>query len=234
MLVLVGLLVGLGDRARADEAAGGSPEGKAHVGAAVTAYGVGDYETASHEFASAFALDHDPVLLYAWAQARRLGGRCTEAVKLYKQYLGTHPNASQVDAANTGISICAQAMTAEPQAHAAPAPRPRADAREQASWFADPLGGALTAGGAAALGTGITFLVLSSHSEAASRRAEFRDQYADLLDEATLRRRIGWAGVGIGAALSIGGIVRYATHDRSRRYVAFGTTGSSIFAYGSF
>jgi tetratricopeptide (TPR) repeat protein len=84
------------------------------------------------------------------------------------------------------------------------APRPR-------RWYADPLGGALVAGGAASLAVGAVFLVRSSGSRDAADEAVFRDDFVELLDTATRQRRIGIVGLGLGAALVAGGVVRYVT-----------------------
>lgn len=84
------------------------------------------------------------------------------------------------------------------------APRPR-------RWYADPLGGALIASGAASLAVGAVFFVRSRSSRDAAHEALFRDDFVELLDTATRQRRLGAVGLGLGAALVVGGVVRYVT-----------------------
>jgi tetratricopeptide (TPR) repeat protein len=228
LLVITTVVAGLAAPASAD-----GPAAKPHVDAGVKAYTAGDYETASREFEAAFALDPDPNVLYAWAQARRQGGRCAEAVALYQRYLGTGPTEAQIAAARTGISLCDRARPVPDVARVSPSPPPREPERSQ--WYQDRLGGALTIGGAVVAGVGVTFLFLSKRSESAALGAFARDEFGELLDEATMRRRIGVVGCGVGAALVIGGIVRYATRgERAAPPVAIRATATSVSVVGRF
>lgn len=85
------------------------------------------------------------------------------------------------------------------------------DAPRSRRWYADPLGGALVAGGAASLAVGAVFFVRAGSSRDAAHEALFRDDFVELLDTATRQRRIGAVGLGLGAALVAGGVVRYVT-----------------------
>jgi hypothetical protein len=201
---------------------------RAHVEAGKAAYAAADYDVASREFEAAYAASPEPVLLYSWAQARRLGGHCADAIALYQRFLATSPTEAQITAARTGISLCEQPSTAHapppepppppsplPSSPSPPPPRdpPPPAPLARPSWYRDPVGGGL---------------------EEAAHRAARRDDFVELLDQATLRRRIGVVGVGASVALVIGGIVRYATHRPGARGVAVAATGSSIVIAGTF
>ncbi|HEY5925026.1 MAG TPA: hypothetical protein VIV11_25265, partial [Kofleriaceae bacterium] len=192
------------------------------IDAGVRAFEAKDYATASTELEAAYNLAPLSKLLFAWAQARRLGGHCDEAIPLYRRYLATKPTDQQIEAATTGMLLCERAQAPAPIA------RPPVLIRyEVAPWYRDEIGGVLAAGGIASVAAGVTFLVLASHSEDAAAVAPTRPAFLELIDEATFRRRIGWAGVGAGSALLIGGVARYLIHDEHAR-VEVAATGHSI------
>lgn len=214
------------------------PEAAQHVQAGIAAYDASDFETAGREFEAAYRIDPDPKWLYAWAQSRRLGGHCDEAVELYERYITTNPGDDNVAAASHGMSLCKQARATSPPAPPAPE-QPRVAPREPppakpvtSAWYHDNLGTALVLGGSVTIGAGATFLVLAARSEDAAHRADLRDDFIARLDEATLRKRIGWACMATGAALAIAGVVRYATwHEAS---VSVAVTPRSIGVVGRF
>ena len=220
-----------------------SPEAKPHVDAALRAYSAADYDVAAREFERAYAIDDDPALLYAWAQARRQGGQCRDAIELYRRYLETNPTADQTAAARNNIALCEEQLrrAAPPEAErepepaassepAAPTTRPRRDR----PWYGDGLGAGLVGGGVAATAVGVTFLVLAKRSADAASDAEQRSDFLDHLDAADSRRRIGYVGLGVGAALIAGGIVRFALRDDDDDAVGVAITGASIGVVGRF
>src|SRR5690242_4431603 len=78
-----------------------------HLRSALAAYQAQRFEQAAREFKTAYALDHDPKILFAWAQAERRLGHCGIAQKLYRDFLGTHPADRQVAAAKEALAHCA-------------------------------------------------------------------------------------------------------------------------------
>ena len=237
------VLASRADLAHAEDPRIEDPAAQAHVDAGKAAYNAGDYEAASREFDAAYAIVPEPVLLYGWAQSRRLGGHCAEAVALYRRFLASDLSDAQIAAGKAGIALCEQASSTLPPERSRQDTPPRkdptnqpppAERREPSRWYTDPVGGGLVIGGAISVGVGITFFVLSRNSEDAASTAEFRDEFADHLDQATTRRRIGLAGAGIGGALLIGGILRYATYGPSTPAVVVGATGSSLVISGRF
>jgi tetratricopeptide (TPR) repeat protein len=212
---IAAILVVSAAAARADGTSTPAPAAKPFVDAGVAAYGAADYETAAREFAAAYKIDPKPAMLYAWAQSLRLGNHCVEAIDAYRRYLATSPNEAQSAAARNGISLCERARPAEPAASstepARSAASPAIDDPRPRRWYADPLGGALVIGGVASIGVGVGFLVRSSQNRDAALDATYREDFVEQLDAATLQRRIGAVGLGLGAALVTGGILRYVT-----------------------
>ncbi|HSJ99904.1 MAG TPA: tetratricopeptide repeat protein [Kofleriaceae bacterium] len=244
------ILVATGSVARADEPPDPRPAAKPFIDAGVAAYEAGDYETAIRELEAAHRIDPQPAILYAWAQALRLSGRCAEAIAVYQRYLATDPNAAQTTAAQHGISLCERTRPAEPApdtappatppatppaaARSEPAPDPAIAPSQRRRWYADPLGGALVIGGAASLGVGVGLLVRSSQNRDAARDAMYREDFVELLDTATLQRRLGAASLGVGAALVAAGAVRYVTRRDRPGAVAVGVAGRALVILGRF
>jgi hypothetical protein len=220
------------------------PEAQGHVDTGRAAYATQDYATAADEFARAYAIDDDPSLIYAEAQARRLNRQCSPALELYRKYLATHPNAAQITATNNAIAMCTPVEDAAPpvppevrepltRAPERVVNQAAAPAGRRPVWYRDGLGDALTLTGLAGIGTGVGFYVAARSREQLAGSAEFRDDFGRLLDEADTRRRIAFVAGGVGSALLTCGIVRYVLHDSLRRNVVAGTNGRALFIAGS-
>jgi tetratricopeptide (TPR) repeat protein len=81
---------------RNERAAGGinAPLGaRDHYDNGVAAFQAGDYEAAIGEFEQAYFIKPRPAFLYDLAQACRLGGHPGQALRHYRLYLRTFPNA---------------------------------------------------------------------------------------------------------------------------------------------
>ncbi|HUJ62409.1 MAG TPA: hypothetical protein VLX92_28095 [Kofleriaceae bacterium] len=222
------------------------PAAQAHLDAALKAYAAKDWDGAIRELDAAYALDPEPALIYATAQAYRFAGRCSEAIEHYRSYLATRPNDAQTAAANNGIALCeaelekhpprpeppppAPAPSPPPPAPPSPPPAPPSPppvtappsepppaGPSERAWYRDPIGDALVVGGAAGIGVGIGLLVMADHSESASKTATLRTDFIHDLDETTTRRRAGAIALGAGAALAFGGVVVYIVRDRHER-----------------
>lgn len=214
-----------------------SPAAKPHVDAGVAAYNGADYATAIAEFELAYGIDRDPMILYALAQAQRLGGHCDKALELYRRYLGTGPTDAQIAAARTGIDLCDE----KPPRPRPPPPTPPvirplpepAPTPAEQRWYRDRLGGGLVIAGVAGAVVGATFLILSGRSADAATDAPTRAQFLDHLDAATRRRQIGFVTVGVGSALVIAGVIRYVTRGDTPS-PRVGVTASGAVIYGRF
>jgi hypothetical protein len=82
----------------ADETAARARE---HYQRGTTAYEVGQYDEAIHEFAEAYKLKNDPSILFNVAQSHRLAGHRTEALRAYRMFLVKlpgSPNRREVEA----------------------------------------------------------------------------------------------------------------------------------------
>jgi tetratricopeptide (TPR) repeat protein len=252
---IAALLMMSGAQARADAPREPLPAAKVFLDAGVAAYSAGDYEAAAREFSAAYKIDPQPAMLYAWAQSLRLGNRCSDAIAIYRRYLAADLTEAQIAAAQNGISLCEKAAQPEPAPEepapeepeepeqpeqpeepepAPPAAGPPIDAPPTRPWYANRLGGALAIGGAVSLGVGVGFLVRSSQNRDAAGDAVFREDFVELLDTATLQRRIGVVGLGVGAALVAGGVLRYMTERERSRSVSVAIAGRSFVVSGRF
>lgn len=220
-----------------------------HCDAGATAYAAGDFGTAASEFAAAYQLEPDPGLLYAWAQARRLGGSCAEALDLYHRYLDTKPNEAQTTATRGWVAECEKTLgITHVEAPPPPPPPPHDDAvvvtppvdhqpeipPGPTPRWRDPLGLGLAAGAVVGLGVGTGFLIAAKRAE--DRDAAHLDEQKSAWSLADSRRRIGFIAIGAGAALAVGAVIRFATHSTARdQPVAVGIdpTGT-VFVLGSF
>jgi hypothetical protein len=167
-----------------------------HFEAGQRAFDAHDYATASRDFEQAYASSHAYTLLYSWAQAERLGGRCEHAIELYQHYLasdGVSPTAR--DTAQHWIDACEATL-----------PRP---------WYRDRLGDGLAIGGGVALVTGIAFLAVSGSRADDATRAPTLDAHDRLVDAASRDRTIGGIAVAAGVALAGAAVYVYITHDRA-------------------
>jgi len=207
-----------------------------HLDAALALYARSEFDAASVEFEHAYEIDADPALLYALAQANRLGGHCDVAMSNYGRYLDTHPNATQVAAARTGMQLCEdeqhrlEEQAAWDQAAKDRAARLEASRLEAAShraveppisgrsddlsgrpraWYRSPVGGALAAGGLLGVGVGVGYLVASSSAQRRADAAPTRDEFIDAVDDTNRRRRIGFGALAAGAGLVTAAVLVY-------------------------
>src|SRR6266536_983749 len=82
--------------ARADDKA----QARDHYQKGTKAFALGAYDEAVAEYSAAYRLVDDPALLYNIAQAHRLAGHASEALRFYRMYvtlLPRAPNRDEVD-----------------------------------------------------------------------------------------------------------------------------------------
>jgi hypothetical protein len=232
-------------------------DARQHCDAGAVAYAAGDFAVAAHEFELAHQIQAEPGLLYAWAQARRLGGACDAALELYRRYLETEPNEAQRTATDGWIAECEKTLGIEhptgpigpdtgagtelPGAGSGSSAPPEGDVPVEPPgqrWYSNRLGLGLAIGGAIGIGVGTGFLVAATRSDARARDAEFLDDHNAALAEARSRRRVGFVALGAGVALAIGSALTYVI--RSKRdpepAVALGVDGdgATVLVRGSF
>lgn len=188
-----------------------------------------------------------PVFVYVRATVEERRGRCEQAMALYRDFLAHDVPQADAEDARRGQARCRAALglpaedavVAEPPAgddtggevepdapdgierDTDPAPA-AADDREPPRarrWYADPLGGALMAGGVVGLGVGIGLSAQSRADARAADDAASLQTFDDRAQRAIRLDRAGIATMAVGGALLVAGAVRYAvvgTRDRRR------------------
>lgn len=193
-------------------------------------YKAENFDGAIEDFKNGYEIEADPAFLIAWAQAERQRGRCRAAVRLYQRFLATDPPEVAQEFARDGIVRCADQLAADqplPDADEPLATDPdgdpptddppsgvEPDEAEQAPkpdkrnrWYRDPLGTSLVAVGVAGAGVGAGLLIGAQveFNRGSGDYGEF-DERVDRIDNL---RIAGGAVLGVGAAILIGGVIRW-------------------------
>jgi tetratricopeptide (TPR) repeat protein len=200
-------------------------------------------------FRRAYALARDPKLLFAMAKLEIELGDCASALEHLRLFLDREPGPRAAEAARRERASCPEAPppTAPPAAAApesaapAPAAAPAAPSfrapvvRPHVPWYEDTIGMGLTVSGGVVLATSGFLWAMSYRATHATARSS--DQARDLEDEARGFGTAAWITGGVGAALVVGGIVRYATRVTGAPVdVAAAPTGDgwAVTAFGRF
>lgn len=186
------------------------------------------WDDASQAFARAYEQTGEPKFLYTRAQAERRAGRCEDAIALYEEFLETKPAEKAQELARKYIEECRALLPPEPEPEPVPEPEPDPvddpttddrvgpeppivdDPPPPKPWYRDPWGDALvgigvvaaTAGGAM---VGVAYRDANAADDASDDRA-----FGQELDRAQTLERAGAITLGVGAALLVGGVVRWA------------------------
>ncbi|MEM6290105.1 MAG: hypothetical protein AAGA54_02535 [Myxococcota bacterium] len=202
-----------------------NPEAIQHAEAAAAAGEREDYETAIRELKTAYAIEPRPIVLYAWAQAERLGGHCNRAVRLYQDFLDTKPGGDIENQARVNLLDCQAEVGTTPPApdvegddepdddtsgDDAPADDDTTDEGDEESplkgeWLAPTL---LGVGAATAIAGGVV-LALGRGRVTNSVDAPTELAYDDEVESGQTMFVAGAAVMGVGGALLIGGAIRY-------------------------
>lgn len=172
-----------------------------------------------------------PVFVYVRATIEERRGNCERAVALYRRFLGLDPSKEDARDARHGMERCGEAPPASPAAPSAaspgepavagsPAPRDEPVASDDPPprrWYADPLADALAATGTAGMITGVG-LVLGGRAQAREAPAAATLQgFDDRSHRAIVLDRAGLITLGIGSALVLGGVIRWAVVGTAAR-----------------
>ncbi len=106
LLALALLTLGRSLPARAE---GGPPiraDAKVHLDRGLRLYEAKQFAAAAAEFETTYGLDAHRDVLYVWAQALRLAGRCPSAIGLYQRFLDAAPPRREADRARTNLARC--------------------------------------------------------------------------------------------------------------------------------
>ena len=100
-----------------------------------------------------------------------------------------------------------------------------ASAAEPSPWYKDPAGDVLTGLGIAGVAFGGVMLMSASSASSDAKSAPTYDQFKVLDDKAKSRGTIGVIAAGAGAALILGGVIRYATRSTNEDHESTAVTG---------
>lgn len=176
------------------------------------------WDDASAAFDAAYRNTGDPAFLYARAQAERRAGRCKLAIVLYEQFVAADVGEEGSAAATQYIAECRALLPADPPPpvpvdpviEPPPEPKPR-------PWHRDPLAAALVGGGGAALVAGAVLIPLGyGRAEKADGASDDR-RFASGYRTASRLELGGAVALSVGAALVIGGVVRWVVLRRRAR-----------------
>lgn len=184
------------------------------------------FDDASAALARAYAISKDRKHLFLQAKMERAAGRCSVAIALWESYLDTAPSQKLGDAASRNIEACREELAeAEPVAPvvvadpppedppeviepepAAPAPSPKPDGLAIGLVVSGAVGVAI---GGALIGTAYQ---VNARAPMAGSDLAFEEERS----KAQRREVAGAVVIGVGAALLLGGAIRFAIL-RSRR-----------------
>jgi tetratricopeptide (TPR) repeat protein len=224
--LVAALVIALGSsraRAQAQPAPVPAPSGSASAADAKIAsakdhYAKAELGAALADLAEAYHLDPRPDLLYAMAQIEVELGDCAGAVAHYKQYLGTNPSQKARDAAEKSKAACEAKLGMKPEdtsPHPPPPPPPAPVKRVepvQRPFYKDALGDSLFAAGLVGglVGGGLYLAARKDIDD--SETAPTLQAHEDLVAKAHDLRTYAVIAGGVGGALAVGAIVRWATH----------------------
>jgi len=236
MIVLAPLVVTLVLSTLTVSAPAMDPAAKERFDRGLAGYTAKRYADAIKDFRLAYALDPRPEILFSWAQAERLYGRCSQASKLYQRFLKSKPPAQQAEAARTGLERCKDqpdTTPGDPEDVEAPAeaPAPTPAPEQPPPEPEEPPRPRVDLLGVSLLGAGVVLGVVGGGLLGAGERKATRlgdaptyDEYADGSSQVRTLRIAGGVLAGVGGALLVGGLVKLLVHRRqSRRDLAFWT-----------
>ena len=208
------------------------PAARRHLADGQAALGRDDYEGAIAAYQRALRLEREPKALYLLGQAEFLRGDCRASVGYFKQVKEFEISAATEEAMRPYLAECAERLLESPEPEPAPTPEPEVAPVEppasspgpddQASdappparrWYQDPAGDVLVATGVLGAAAGAALLGV------AFGRRTGAESYGELEDGASGIRTLriaGGATLGVGAALAIGGFVRWGVVARRGR-----------------
>jgi tetratricopeptide (TPR) repeat protein len=171
---------------------------------ALDAWEAGRYDEARAEIARAYELEPLRRYLYARGRIEQADGQCEVANEFYRRYLAENPPEVDAKAAERGIAECDRQLADAGSTPAAP-PRP---------WQRDPLAIGLVASGAAVLVVGLGLFGRAFAEHRAAQRTDDHDEFDRRVGKARVLSPIGIVGISLGAALVVGGAVRWAVMRR--------------------
>ncbi|MEM7158769.1 MAG: hypothetical protein AAF799_38360 [Myxococcota bacterium] len=216
--MVAALLLTTGSMAHAAPGVLKNEEARAHFQRAQEHFNEQNFPAAIPELKAAYALEPNPMLLYAWAQAERLAGSCERAVALYRRFLDTNPSDEQRRLTEANLLDCEAELPEPPPATEEPGveepgieePVEPIDDEPQRPWYTDTVGGVLAGSGVAGIIGGGVLMGVARNRANEAPNAAVEDDYLAQSAEAQRLNTAGVVVLGIGAVLAVGGAVRYA------------------------
>jgi tetratricopeptide (TPR) repeat protein len=175
------------------------------------------YDAAAATLKQSYALDPKPDVLFALAQAERLGGRCPEAVTHYKKLLETIGDLPTAKVIQNSLALCPQPEAekprpAEPASRPEPPPPPRTITKTvvREVRHGDVLATMLATGGMLGLGAGGGLFLASRRSQDAADHARTLDDHERFTRQMTTERMAAFIAGGTGAVMIGVAVVRWA------------------------
>jgi tetratricopeptide (TPR) repeat protein len=209
------------------------PVARRHLADGQAALGRDDYDGAIEAYQRALAIEREAKVLYLLGQAEFLRGDCRASVQYFKEVKTFEVSLAIEEAMRPYLADCAERLLDSPQPVPEPAPEPeQAEADEPPApdpspedrasdepprarrWYQDPLGDVLVATGVLGAAAGAALLGV------AYGRRSGAQSYAELEGAASGIRTLriaGGATLGAGAALAIGGFIRWGVVSRRAR-----------------
>lgn len=186
---------------------------------AIDAYKAGKYDEAATLLEAAYKVEPKPEILFALAQAERLGGHCDKAIVHYKQLLTQTTELATAKAVQNNLALCPGGEPPktepkiEPKSDDKSTPEPRIDVVQKTVYVrkSDPLAVGLLAGGALSGGFAVGMLLRSSSTRDDANSARTLDDANELHDRADRDRLIAIVAGGAGAVAIGFAVFRLAT-----------------------
>ena len=181
------------------------------------------YDAAATTLQHSYELDPKPDVLFALAQAERLGGHCPEATAHYKKLLESISDLPTAKLIQNNLALCPHPEVEKPPPAPANRPEPRSpppapitrtvvrDVRHT-----DVLATMLFAGGMLGLGTGGGFYLASRTSQDAADHAGTLDDHERFADRMTTERMASFLAGGAGVVMIGVAVVRWARGGKSK------------------
>lgn len=225
--MLVALVLALGvasPAAAAPRARAGDPDAeyvRTVVGRAAAHVDAGRYAEALAVLDEAERTRPHAVFVYVRATIEERRGDCERASQLYERFLELDVPDSDAEDARRGIERCRGSSPAEPDPPVAAEPSPPSsetpaldpgppDGPPPRPWITDPWGGVLAATGLVGMGVGVGLVARSRADARASTTAATLQDFDELSRRAVRLDTAGIVTLGVGSALLLAGVVRYA------------------------
>jgi len=216
LAILAAQLVAMTALARA---AAADPAARGLFKQGIDDYKAQKYEAAAATLKQAYELDPKPDVLFALAQAERLGGHCPEAVAHYKKLLETIGDLPTAKLVQNSLALCPQPEAekprpiepaSRPETPPPPPPRPITKTIVREVRHTDILATTLAAGGMLGLGAGGGLFLASRNSQDAADHARTLDDHERFTRHMMTERMAAFVAGGTGALMLGVAVVRWA------------------------